>query len=133
MYVRPRAEGEGEGIRIPDNYSGNAFHGDSLTPAPPVEPITEDTAPTEQGGPDEPPRAVPEVLPEKEIKEHVPVMKKSSPFSSLLPPKIPGTREGLLGDVGIEELVIIGILILLSQSETDDDILLLLVLLLFYK
>lgn len=132
MYTRPTPNGREE-LRIPENYSGNAFHGDALTPAPPVElpPETEPPAAKETDTRAE--ETLPVVLPTREEPKETPVMKKASPFSSLLPPRLAGTRGGLLGDIGIEELLIIGVLILLSQSETDDDILLLLVLLLFYK
>ena len=130
MYTRQSPQESSE-LRIPENYRGNAFHGDALTPSPPIEipqepkfkeEITEVTADT-----------LPAILPISEEKTAAPAFKKAAPFSSLLPPRLAGTRGGLLGDIGIEELLIIGILILLSQSETDDDILLLLVLLLFYK
>ncbi len=132
MYIRPQSEDSGT-IRIPDNYSGNAFPGDALTPSSPIElptegqpPVTKDTIPENE-------ETHPVILHTEEMPKEAPVMKKASPFSSLLPPKTKGTHGGLLGDIGIEEILIIGVLILLSQSETDDDILLLLVLLLFYK
>ena len=133
MYTRSRPDGD-DTLRIPENYSGNAFHGDSLSPTPPIDPLpAESLAPQ-----DEPVNTVSEAQPAamitaEAVSEEAPVFKKSSPFSALLPPRLMGTRGGLLGDIGIEELLIIGILILLSQSDTDDDILLLLVLLLFYK
>lgn len=133
MYIRPTPSGREE-LRIPDNYSGNAFQGDSTTPSPPVELPPEPPSTGEEPTPlAEPSNTLPVVLPVEETPRETPAMKKASPFSSLLPPRLAGTRGGLLGDIGIEELLIIGVLILLSQSETDDDILLLLVLLLFYK
>ena len=133
MYIRPTPSGREE-LRIPDNYSGNAFPGDSTTPSPPVELPPEPPSSIEMpASSTEPPNALPVILPVDGKPRETPAMKKASPFSSLLPPRLAGTRGGLLGDIGIEELLIIGVLILLSQSETDDDILLLLVLLLFYK
>jgi hypothetical protein len=129
MYTRQPSQGD-DRLHIPDNYRGNAFHGDTLTPSPPIE--YPQTPPVEEETTEPINDAHPTVLPVKEQPTE-PVFKKASPFSSLLPPRLAGTRGGLLGDIGIEELVIIGVLILLSQSETDDDILLLLVLLLFYK
>lgn len=133
MYSKPKPS-QDTAFRIPENYSGNAFQGDSVSPSPPVvlpteEPTVTDIAQTDPV-PQEPLPAV--ALPEQE-EELEPVMKKVSPFASLLPPRLIGSHGGLLGDIGVEELLIIGILILLSQSETDDDILLLLMLLLFYK
>ena len=137
MYTRPRTDGN-DALRIPENYSGNAFHGDSLSPSPPIEPPAEPTDAEVPAAEESEASAASEALPvavspTAEPHEDTPVLKKASPFSPLLPPRMLGGRGGLLGDIGIEELLIIGILILLSQSDTDDDILLLLVLLLFYK
>ena len=123
MYTRQTPCEDGE-IRIPENYRGNAFGGDSLTPIPPIEQPMEQT---------EEVQTLPAVSSPKEEITVAATPKKAFPFSSLLPPRCSENRGGLLGDIGVEELLIIGILILLSQSETDDDILLLLVLLLFYK
>ena len=57
---------------------------------------------------------------------------QGSILTSLLPPKR-SQSNGLLSEIGLEELLIVGILILLSQNDADDDILWLLFLLLFYK
>ncbi len=51
-------------------------------------------------------------------------------FSSIMPPGIGGHRDD--GNFGFEELLIIGLILLLSQSESDNDILLILALLLFF-
>ena len=127
MYTR-NTPGDREEIRIPENYRGNAFHGDTAIPSPPIEPppppvplpnLEEDTA--------EPIHLPTQAVEYSDVKP----ISKRSPFSPLLPPRL--SSGGLLGDIGIEELLIIGILVLLSQSETDDDILLLLLLLLFYR
>ena len=131
MYTRSTPSGNDE-LRIPENYSGNAFHGDTMMPAPPVDPPSESLMPPIEESVAVKEEALPAVVAADPPKD-VPVMKRTSPFSSLLPPRLLGSGGGLLGDIGIEELLIIGVLILLSQSETDDDILLLLVLLLFYK
>lgn len=50
-------------------------------------------------------------------------------LSSILPPR----AEGEKWEFGFEDMLIIGLIFLLSQSEGDDEILLLLMLLLFYK
>lgn len=137
MYTRPRTT-ENEPLRIPENYSGNAFHSDSHSPSPPIDIPTEtpetESPPTEESEAGTASKSLPvSVALTSESHEDTHITKKASPFSPLLPPRMIGGRGGLLGDIGIEELLIIGILILLSQSDTDDDILLLLVLLLFYK
>ena len=128
MYTRSTPGGQDE-LRIPENYRGNAFHGDANIPTPPIEPSFP-PAPVSDGVEENTAVLQPTVLSSDLEKPSKQVLKKS-PFSPLLPPRMSGG--GLLGDIGIEELLIIGVLILLSQSETDDDILLLLVLLLFYK
>lgn len=132
MYSKPKTNQEAS-FRIPENYSGNAFQGDSSIPSLPVDSYPE---PSEDLPEEEQTREATAVtmavLPPNKGNEEK-SFSKASPFSSLLPPKVTGLRGGLLGDIGVEELLIIGILILLSQSEADDDILLLLMLLLFYK
>lgn len=120
MYSKPKSD---EPLRIPENYSGNAFLNneikkDDLSLAF-QKPAQEEYVP-------QPAEALPVAIDEKKTQTHTPAF-------SLLPPKISSSKGGLLGDIGVEELLIIGVLILLSQSETDDDILLLLMLLLFYK
>ena len=50
-------------------------------------------------------------------------------LSSILPPRAEGER----WEFGFEDMLIIGLIFLLSQSEGDEEILLLLMLLLFYK
>ncbi|MBE6662373.1 MAG: hypothetical protein E7606_03715 [Ruminococcaceae bacterium] len=134
-----------EPYHIPENYRGNAFHGSSTTPEPPVvlpptqpEPIDTPIAtaadiPT-PAPPTEPTDELHTSEPESRTVSATP--KKASPslLSSLLPPKPKGlSGGGLLGDLGAEELLLLGVLLLLSQNESDDDILLLLLLLLFYK
>ena len=52
-------------------------------------------------------------------------------FSALMPPGF--NKPGHEGAFGFEELLIVGLIFLLSQSEEDTDILILLALLLFFK
>ena len=132
MYSKPKTNQESS-FRIPENYSGNAFQGDTGIPSVPVDPPLEPPSiPTEEKQPGEATAVAMAVLPPNKDNEEK-SFSRASPFSSLLPPRLTGSRGGLLGDIGVEELLIIGILILLSQSDADDDILLLLMLLLFYK
>ena len=135
MYTKAKPNGE-EAYRIPENYRGNAFHNDTLTPQPPIhiaEETTEDSLEAQETG-------IPEqaILPAASASVTVSSRggsgpKHASPLSAFLPPRLCAEKSGILGDIGMEELLIIGILLLLSQSEADNDILLLLVLLLFYK
>lgn len=124
MYMKSSASDHNT-YRIPENYSGNAFHGSDTEPTPPIILPPEPAEPTRSETAKE--GSIPAVLSlEASAPEH-------HPPSPLLPPRLDSKKCGLLGDVGLEELLIIGLLFLLSQSETDDDILLLLMLLLFYK
>lgn len=110
-------------IIIPENYSGNAFAGRIVaTQTPEVAVADEVPAPVSneyEEKPKEPPMPAPKPV-------------SNSFLSSLLPPKV-SNPSGILSNIGLEEMLIVGVLILLSQSDTDDDILLLLFLLLFYK
>lgn len=55
----------------------------------------------------------------------------SSLLSSFLPPKPDGG--GLLSHIGLEEALLLGLFLLLSQSEEDEDTLMLLALLFLYR
>ena len=109
-------------IIIPENYRGNAFSGRIVAEESPMPSAIEDVT---QSPSDETAVTV-------EAAETVSKPASSTFLSSLLPPKV-SNPSGLLSNIGLEEMLIVGVLILLSQSETDDDILLLLFLLLFYK
>jgi len=90
MYTRSRSDGD-DTLRIPENYSGNAFHGDSLSPTPPIEPLLAESPPPQ----DEPAHPVSEapsaaMIVAEAASEETPAFKKSSPFSALLPPRLMG-------------------------------------------
>lgn len=124
MYSRS-STGRSEGYRIPEGYRGNAFS------PPQAEPPFSDILPV----PEEPVTQTENIPNEESLPASLPPKnepKVPSPLAALLPPKPTGVG-GLLGDIGLEELLILGIILLLSQSETEDDILLFLILLLFYK
>ena len=128
-------------VKPPRNYSGTAF----LESAPPPktaepeiqsEPETAlpdeqaDQAPcesTEQVAPP-PPEAEPEAVTAAVKPE------RSSPprgiLSSLIPPFF-GDSDSV--SIGFEELLLVGLMFLVSQGERDTDTLLMLMLLLFYK
>ena len=109
-------------IIIPENYKGNAFHEKSN--------VNVDLQTTFSDGAEEASAEFTENktnLPDADISSP-----QSSTVSSLFPPKTLNSG-GILNNIGLEELVILGVLILLYQSEADNDILVLLFLLLFYK
>lgn len=126
MYSKSQSGNE-PSFRIPDNYRGYAFGNESAATEPP-----------------EPTMADPQNAPaESEVRESdptsAPASKKTdsegriSPLASLLPPRPAALRGGLAGEIGLEDLLIIGVLLLVWQNDTDNDILLLLMLLLLYK
>lgn len=104
------------GVRIPDNYSGNAFGASEDTPQELEE---------ERGREEE--RAEVSAPLEAKSSEVFKAEKERTGFPSF------GFKFGRLfsGGFGFEELLIIGLILLIAQGGADDDIILLLVLLLF--
>ena len=106
-------------MRVPDNYSGNAFNASESSSineerelpreeAPPIESVAEQ--------PSEP----------ETVEASKPIDKKFR-----LPAFNLDIGRLFSGKFGIEELLIIGLILLISKNDTDDDIILLLALLLF--
>ena len=120
MYTRPipptsSERTEPRGLQIPPHYSGNAFREPPLPP--PMEPMPdEETELHESASPSE-----------------IPPEETSLPVSAKRGGK--GLRFDFKhlfsGGIGTEELLILGVLLLLSPGEDNDDILLFLILLLF--
>lgn len=108
MYTKATPQ-EHRRIIIPDNYRGNAFNEEKseskIDDAPPVIEVKEE---------------------EKKQSPQIP-----SILSSILPPR-KAKSHGIFQNVGIEELLIIGTMIVLLINDSDEDIILLLLLLLFY-
>ena len=127
MYARQPPQGRfPRPIQLPNNYSGNAF---STEPIDSTEPLQE---PDEPKAGEEP----------KEIRNQAESDKKEEPSLStgkLFPS--PGFRLDLGrlfrsdrgAGLGMEDLLLIGLILLISQGETKDDLLLLLLLLLFIQ
>jgi hypothetical protein len=118
MYSK--ANYRSDNIIIPDNYRGNAFPEPRDNASPPTD--KEEKAPISQEA------LIPQNAVERDKAEHA----HPTLISSLLPPK-PTNSGGFLSNIGVEEMLIAGIIFLLTQSDVDDDIILLLLLLLFYK
>ena len=131
MYARQPPDGRfPRPVRVPRNYSGNAFRQEEE--GPPPDPVFEET-PTEELPPEPSPmRREGEATPAPEASADTAVGK-------LFPS--PGFRldlgrflnRGKGGGIGFEELLIIGLIFLVSQSETRDDLVFLLLLLLFVQ
>ena len=134
MYARQPPDGRmPRTMRLPRNYSGNAFPREetaftaeeATTPPPPAAP----TPP-----PSDPPSAASPSLSEAtdRAEEAVPTGKTaSSPGFRLDPGKLFG-KNGAFG-IGMEELLILGLIFLVSQSDRQDDLALLLLILLFIQ
>ena len=136
MYARQPPDGRiPRNVRIPRNYSGNAFRQEpELSPLSPEDPqdavadtlreasLPQETAPQESHA-DTPSSAASE----------------DSPAGKLFPS--PGFRLELgrlfgrdrAGGIGFEDLLIIGLILLVTQSDTRDDLAFLLLLLLFIQ
>ncbi len=123
MYARQGPQGRfPRNVRVPQNYSGNAFREEEpiavLEEAPPVN----DTPSTQN------------------LEESAPASASSEPIGKLFPSpgfqfslgKLLGGKDRGLG-IDTEELLIIGLILLLSQGEGSDDLILLLLLLLFIQ
>ena len=112
MYSRPHKHSDSP-IHLPENYSGCAFaaaEDDNSRNPPPPHPIAE-SAPTGKEKSVTPPQDL--------IKKDV-----SSLFAAPL---------SLLGGVHFEELLLIGLILLLAKTEQGSDVILWLALLLFCK
>lgn len=124
MYSKSQSGNE-PSFRIPDNYRGYAFGAESsVTDSP--EPVA--TEPQKASSENEAREGEPASASKKADSEG-----RISPLTSLLPPRPAALRGGLAGEIGLEDLLIIGVLLLVWQNDTDNDILLLLMLLLLYK
>lgn len=130
MYTRVPSGQLPRGMRVPENYAGNAFR---HLPAEEATPIDE---PKETRETISPATEAAETLPvrNEEKKEsadepHVPVGGKPFPFSLRLPFFGSGQGKGLT--IGTEELLLLGLILLISQEDGNSDLILLLILLLF--
>lgn len=121
MYSRTQAgRSAGESPRLPEHYSGVAFPRSAPAPAPAPAP---EAPPYCAEGLPLPTPALPVIPPAAE--------EKSPPPPVADPPAKIG--EGILGAIGREELLLLGIIYILAQRHEDDDTILLLLLLLLRK
>ena len=116
-------------LRLPRNYSGNAFSAEEI-PTTGTAPTQEENPPMPESTPSEVPTA--EAPPEE-------AATRASPAAKLFPTpgfkldlgRFFGKERGL--GIGFEELLIIGMILLISGNDKGDDLLLLLLLLLFIQ
>ena len=128
MYARQPPDGRfPRTVRVPRNYSGSAFRDEGLLSETPVvndeNPISQSTS----------------MASLSDLEENASLGEASTSSTGKLVPS-PGFRLDLSrflhkdkGGIGFEELLIIGLIFLLSQSETKDDLVFLLLLLLFVQ
>ena len=112
------------GVKIPNNYSGNAFKPTESEAEEPRGAI--EVAETELNDESEPTLAV--ETPEDSAEA---VAASAHPRRPLFGGLKFNVGRIFSGGIGFEELLIIGLILLIAQSDTDDDIILLLALLLF--
>ena len=124
MYSRFPKPSE-EPIRIPDHYSGCAFSEDRKKPE-------EDTPqPRSEGGRD--PSSSPQSTQPPSQADHRPNPPAELPAPPSEKPFLSGGLPMLGGALGFEELLLMGLILLLSRSEQENDLILWLALLLFCK
>ncbi len=122
MYTRsPTPSGPRSSMRIPRNYSGNAFSASRASPQ-------EDLSLSEETVPD----TTASAEPPKEESGPPPAVPKASPAAKFFP-SLPFHPEKLFGSFGTEELLILGLILLLRGNEDSGDLLWLLVLLLLIQ
>ena len=117
MYTRSHGRFP-RGMRVPENYSGNAFR------VEPVESSVEDMSQNENG-----------VTAREQENAEAKRKEEDTPAGLSLPrPRL--FSGGLLsrltggGGIGLEELLLVGLILLLSEDGGNDDLVLLLILLL---
>ena len=119
MYTRVPSGRMPRGMRVPENYSGNAFRPHEMPPPPtppPQEPPQKDLQPSEA-----PP--LPEAPPAEAPPAEAPPPEK---------PTLLGLRLPFSGfHLGVEELLLIGLILMIAQEGENDEIIWLLLLLLF--
>ena len=119
MYSRYPNYRFGGGIKIPENYSGNAFAASEVTKEEEREELEETAGELEKAPL---PSATDAESASVSLTEH----KRRSPFGF-------NFNLGRLfsGGFGFEELLLIALILLVSQNDTGDDLILFLALLLF--
>ena len=134
MYTKPQGRYP-HSLRVPENYSGNAFPASYPTPVSPppkselpaphaeraLDAIPSDAVKHEPSTPPPPPPSEENAAPTGAHPAYRPRWGLSSLFS----------RFGK--DGGMEELLIIGLILLLAEDGKNDDLILLLILLLFVQ
>lgn len=152
MYTRVPSGQIPRGMRVPENYAGNAFrplpHEKPMASAPHVP--NHNAPPLEKTSHTAPPDSLPETTFEREAQEAelssapeppaassptseptVAVDAKPSALGLKLPFRLPSWGTGL--SIGFEELLLLGMILLISQEGKNDDLILLLILLLFIR
>lgn len=126
-------------VKPPKNYGGTTFSESPPTPPPePDEPAAQDRAPTalsqEPSDDTQSADAADISVPPEEVPTAASESPRPAPprgiLASLIPPFF-GESDGI--SIGFEELLLVGLMFLVSQGERDTDTLLMLMLLLFYK
>ena len=145
MYTRVPSGRMPRGMRVPENYAGNAFrplpyepphekrmpieprapHFDAPPPPDPIDTVDE------LAREEEPPQKEHTDLPPEPQADTVAVGAKPSSLGWRLPFRLPSFGTGL--SIGFEELLLLGLILLISQEGKNDDLILLLILLLFIQ
>ncbi len=143
MYAKDmRPPSRKPSVTPPRNYSGTAFFEPQIQPQPeapppqPQQPTQKEQPPLLPPPPTEQPDtdSAPDLSDSDPVQEVTPVSAKPKPprgfLASLIPPAFSDSSDA---DGGMEELLLVGLIFLLSRGEQDNDILLILALLLLYR
>ena len=118
MYTRPAEARIRAPIRVPQNYSGNAF----AAPEPPQQPIPCEAAEIPQE------KEAPPITSPKEAEQS----SRGKGLLSALPFHL-DLKRPFAGGLDFEDLLLLGLILLLLGSDGNDDILLLLIFLFFIQ
>ena len=129
MYTRYQNYRFGSKVRVPENYSGNAFSSDPASENPEDK---DDVVEKEAPPPSSEAIQVDRASDGAEESAEVSVIKQNDKRIRLPSFKFDAGRL-FSGGFGSEELLIIALILLISQGDNDDDIVLLLALLLFIR
>ena len=118
MYARQSADGRGtKGMKVPPNYGGSAFSG--ITPPPALTQVDSFEEEERKTVADDS-RSLPTGNTSAELRE----CESGGLFRFF---------GGESGGIGLEELLILGLVLLISQNDVKDDLAFLLLLLVFIK
>lgn len=134
MYSRYQNRSD-QPIQIPEHYGGSAFAPPPSHREPPIKPHPH---PVDAARPSPPPKKTPPLPPPAPLSPSTPPSDRVPENADILPPSPQKGFSEVLGGafpfshgIGSEELLLLGLILLVAQSGKDPDVILWLALLLF--